>query len=195
MLDFKDDIQTTTTTSSTLSPTKSKLSPTKTSQNIDDDFQDDISLKITFQAVCNENLKDFKRLNTSLFPMSYNDSYYHNLLLPSSFAFLIYYNKKYLIGTMSSRIEEDQNDLYAYIMTFGVLAPYRRLRIGTIMLTMIKNHYYRIDGVKKIILHVHTENEKALEFYLKNSFKPIKVVPDYYRKLNPSSAYLLMFDL
>lgn len=201
MFDLKDDIPTTSIkTASTTTTTKATTATILTTKGLNDDLEDQKMINISFKTVTKDNLIDFRRMNSSLFPMSYNDSYYQNLLLPTSFAFLIYFNNTKLIGTMSSRIEEfsaveeEEYSSSSYIMTFGVLPPYRRLGIGTLMISMIKDHYRRTEMVKRIMLHVHVENEKAISFYLKNAFRILNVVPDYYRKLNPSSAYLLMFD-
>lgn len=207
MFDLKDDIPTTSIKTATVTTTTDTTTADTTNitifatKGLDDDLADQkMMINISFRTVTKDSLIDFRRINSSLFPMSYNDSYYQNLLLPTSFAFLIYYNNSKIIGTMSSRIEEfssvkeEENSSSSYIMTFGVLPSYRRLGIGTLMISMIKDHYRRTETVKRIMLHVHVQNEKAISFYLKNAFRILNVVPEYYRKLNPSSAYLLMFE-
>ena len=95
-------------------------------------------------------------------------------------------------------------------MTFGVLAPFRRIklgrwapmdaqtviniRLGSLMLQSIIDFYQRKGEVRRISLHVHTINDVALKFYLKHGFRLVDTVADYYRKLTPSTAYLLRYD-
>lgn len=80
-------------------------------------------------------------------------------------------------------------------MTFGVLAPYRRMHIGTVMLQAIIAFYQRKPEIKRITLHVHTSNDVALRFYQKHGFKVIDTLPTYYKRLHPTSAHLLVLQL
>lgn len=78
-------------------------------------------------------------------------------------------------------------------MTFGVLAAFRRLKIGTVMLEAITEYYRRRIEVSRIALHVHSCNQIALNFYLKHEFILMETMPDYYKRLSPSSAHLLHY--
>lgn len=63
------------------------------------------------------------------------------------------------------------------------------------MLNNVIDYYKRKREVKRIVLHVHTVNESAIKFYLKHGFKIIQTIPNYYRRLEPSSAHFLCLDL
>lgn len=61
------------------------------------------------------------------------------------------------------------------------------------MLSNIIGFYQGRREVGRISLHVHTTNEIALKFYLKHGFQLVETVPDYYRRLDPPTAYLLRY--
>lgn len=111
-------------------------------------------------------------------------------------AVVVYWGTK-VAATFSCRLQvfhvEQTPKIECYIMTFGVLAAFRRLRIGTVMLKSITEYYQRRREVSRIALHVHTTNEIALNFYLKHGFVLVDTIPEYYKKLSPSSAHLLYY--
>ena len=90
-----------------------------------------------------KNVGQLKILNAAIFPVKYNDKFYTDLLLPGReeltklgvlfmlvFIFndwwLAYYNDIF-VGAVCCRVEEEHK---VYIMTLGVLGPYRQLKIG-----------------------------------------------------------------
>ncbi|KAI9332941.1 hypothetical protein BDR26DRAFT_618323 [Obelidium mucronatum] len=93
-----------------------------------------------------------------------------------------------------------------YIMTIGVLAPYRRLGIGGQLLqTLIKaalqsNKQQQGQSLhlSSLQLHVQITNLEALLFYKKHGFHVSQRVDGYYRLnkgVEPPDAYLLLLDL
>ncbi|CAG8501807.1 20109_t:CDS:2 [Racocetra fulgida] len=67
-----------------------------------------------------------------------------------------------------------------YIMTLGVLAPYRNLGIAP-----------STPKFTEIYLHVQVSNEEALAFYKKYAFEIVGTVEGYYKRISPSNAYVL----
>lgn len=63
------------------------------------------------------------------------------------------------------------------------------------MLKSIMEYYQRREEYGRILLHVHTANEAALKFYLGAGFRLAETLPNYYRRLRPSSAHLLIYNL
>ena len=82
----------------------------------------------------------------------------------------------------------------SYIMTLGVLAPYRQLGFGGVILAHILNHYRHFEPkVAFAALHVHTANTIAVHFYERRGFEKIGVVDNYYKKISPTTAFILKY--
>lgn len=79
-------------------------------------------------------------------------------------------------------------------MTLGVLAPYRRLGIGRAILQYVFL-YAKQKEYKQIRLHVQINNHAALSFYQNHGFTKESLIEHYYKRLEPSSAYLLIRQL
>jgi ribosomal protein S18 acetylase RimI-like enzyme len=79
-------------------------------------------------------------------------------------------------------------------MTFGVLAAYRQLGLGSSMLQKIIHDAQSAD-THKVGLHVHIDNAAALKFYIRRGFKTVGRVDNYYVRIVPNSAYILELDL
>lgn len=90
------------------------------------------------------NIKQLKRLNSVVFPVSYNDKFYKDVLEAGELAKLAYYND-IVVGAVCCRIDTSEKTRRLYIMTLGCLYPYRRLGIGTLMVQHVLN-YVEQDG-------------------------------------------------
>ncbi|CAH1262520.1 NAA50 [Branchiostoma lanceolatum] len=136
------------------------------------------------------NIKQLKRLNQVVFPVSYNDKFYKDVLEVGELAKLAYYND-IVVGAVCCRVDQTEESRRLYIMTLGCLAPYRRLRIGTVML----NHVLKIceeDGnFDNVFLHVQINNEGAIRFYQKFGFEIIETKKHYYKRIEPADAHVL----
>lgn len=82
-----------------------------------------------------------------------------------------------------------------YIESFAVLPAYRHLGIGSKLLKWLvdqaKERY-----VHELVLHVHTENTDALQWYEKHGFRSSGVATDYYKNhgLNNPHAAILSYS-
>lgn len=131
-----------------------------------------------------------------LFPVSYSEKFYKDVLEAGEFAKLAYFNDV-CVGAVCCRKEPipstSPKQAKLYIMTLGVLAPYRNLGLGTALLKHILHH--ATSGVPatpkftEIYLHVQISNEEALKFYKKYDFEIVGTVEGYYKKISPSDAY------
>lgn len=107
-----------------------------------------------------------------------------------------------------------------YIMTLGVLAPYRGIGIGESHTKLeslhrgnrndmsfnlnktfsfagsklLLNHVLDMcskQNVSEIYLHVQTNNEDAIKFYKKFGFDITDTIPDYYINIEPRDVYVV----
>jgi N-alpha-acetyltransferase 50 len=89
-----------------------------------------------------------------------------------------------------------------YIMTLGVLAPYRGMQIGTQLIQSIFDHYEankengEYKDVVEIALHVQISNDDAIKFYTTRfGFEQGELVENYYRRIDPPHCYKLFKKL
>ncbi|KAF9114346.1 N-alpha-acetyltransferase 50 [Mortierella sp. AM989] len=142
------------------------------------------------------NLGQLKRLNTVLFPVVYTPSFYKEILEVGEFAKIIYFNDV-CVGAVCCRKEPiaGSTSQNLYIATLGVLAPYRRLGLGSKLLAHIMENAELPSSsdpkIAKVYLHVQTNNEEALEFYKKHGFQVAETIKDYYPQFEVKDAYRL----
>ncbi|EST06343.1 GNAT domain protein [Kalmanozyma brasiliensis GHG001] len=88
------------------------------------------------------NLGQLRKLNSVLFPVQYSERFYKDVLLPDAAEVckLGLFNDV-AVGTICCRLEHVSKDVVRiYIMTLGVLAPYRRLGIASALLQHVLDH-------------------------------------------------------
>lgn len=103
-----------------------------------------------------------------------------------------------LVGAIACRLEllPDRSAAKLYVMTVGVLAPYRDKQIGTRLLTHSLNFAFADPFVTEVYLHVQVNNLDAISFYTKKfGFIQQGVALHYYKRLEPPDAAVLELDL
>ncbi|KAH9619017.1 hypothetical protein KSS87_018290 [Heliosperma pusillum] len=145
---------------------------------------------ISLDGVRDKNIMQLKKLNVTLFPVRYNDKYYADALASADFTKLAYYSD-ICVGAIACRVEKkDTGAVCIYIMTLGVLAPYRGLGIGTKLL----NHVIELcskQNISEIYLHVQTNNDEAISFYKKFGFEITDTIKNYYSNITPPDCYVV----
>ncbi|OVA00521.1 GNAT domain [Macleaya cordata] len=146
---------------------------------------------ISLDAVRDKNMMQLKKLNTALFPVRYNDKYYADALASGEFTKLAYYSD-ICVGSIACRLEKKDGGAarVVYIMTLGVLAPYRELGIGSKLL----NHVIDLcskQNISEIYLHVQTNNDDAINFYKKFGFEITETIQNYYTNISPPDCFVL----
>eukprot|EP00057_Strongylocentrotus_purpuratus_P000738 XP_001182209.2 PREDICTED: N-alpha-acetyltransferase 50 [Strongylocentrotus purpuratus] len=133
--------------------------------------------------ITSHNIKQLKKLNSVVFPVSYNDKFYKDVLEVGELAKLAYYND-IVVGAVCCRIDTtDQGARRLYIMTLGCLAPYRRLGISF------------CDRKDFAGIHVQINNDSAIDFYKKFEFEIIETKEHYYKRIEPADAHVLQKTL
>ena len=99
--------------------------------------------------------------------MRYNEKFYNDLANNpiQSYTHLAYFSDM-LVGAICCRIEaQEGSNFKIYIMTVGVLSPYRRLGIGARLLEQTLEACAQAPECEEVYLHVQVGNDAALDFY------------------------------
>lgn len=138
-------------------------------------------------VVSSSNIEDLKILDKELFPITWKEYHYKNILnRVNEFAWIFIYNGE-IIGQTSLRIKEDQR---CYLMTIGVKIEYRSMGFGTFILDFVEKELVK-KNVRIIYLHVQLGNINAHRFYIKNKFKVVRIEEDYYTGFDDKRAIVL----
>ncbi|CAI9094469.1 OLC1v1030215C1 [Oldenlandia corymbosa var. corymbosa] len=145
---------------------------------------------ISLDGLRDKNIMQLKKLNTALFPVRYNDKYYADALVSGEFSKLAYYSD-ICVGSIACRLEKKEGGaICVYIMTLGVLAPYRGLGIGTTLLNHVLDMCTK-QNIGEIYLHVQTNNDDAINFYKKFGFEITGTIQNYYTNITPPDCYVV----
>lgn len=145
--------------------------------------------RVELGDITKHNIRQMRRVNQSIFPVNYNEKFYKDILEAGELARLAYYNDV-VVGAVSCKIEQVDNERRLYIMTLGCLFTYRRLGIGTTMLKHVLDYATR-KSIDSIYLHVQVNNIGAIEFYKKFGFEVVDSKEDYYKRIQPATALVL----
>jgi len=157
-------------------------------------------LPIDIGHINGDNIEQLKMINVNTLPVRYAPKFYKDILDENHVQYI--YDRKYLrlahwngfaVGAVCARLEpiEGEEGYNMYIMTINVLAAYRRRGIASTLLKYTLENAAQDTRVKMIHLHVQTSNEEAKAFYLHHGFEEIRVVEDYYKRIEPTSAFFL----
>ncbi|EDR11528.1 uncharacterized protein LACBIDRAFT_290968 [Laccaria bicolor S238N-H82] len=150
--------------------------------------------RVTFASLTPNNIGTVRKLNSVLFPIKYSEKFYNDILQleVEDFCKLVYYND-IPVGTICCRLETNGDETRLYLMTMGVLAPYRSRKLGSQSLELIlaAAATQTKPKINKIYLHVQVSNEGAKKFYERHGFIEVDVHKDYYKKIVPHDAWVL----
>ncbi|KAI9226868.1 MAG: N-alpha-acetyltransferase 50, NatE catalytic subunit [Piptocephalis tieghemiana] len=145
------------------------------------------------------NVGLLRQLNKILFPVEYKDGFYQDVVQSGRLSRYIYLNdvcvgavccKRALLPKLLGSGEG------LYLMTLGVLQPYRRLGLGSLLLEHVLKHVSpKYPSLSQVFLHVQEGNEEALEFYKSHGFIDFGLEKDYYLNVSPSNAHILAKSL
>lgn len=156
--------------------------------------EEDRNHRIELGAVTPHNIKQLRRLNQVVFPVSYNDKFYSDVLEAGELAKLAYCND-IVVGAVCCREDTTENQRRLYIMTLGCLQAYRNLGIGSKMLQHVLKIVEEDSNYDSIFLHVQVNNDGAIEFYKKFGFQIVDTREKYYKRIEPPDAHVLQKTL
>merc|ERR1712130_126198 len=139
--------------------------------------------------VTQHNVRVLRLINQQVFPVSYNHRFYRDILSLGEWAKLAFLDDL-IIGAVCARVENVDNVRRCYIMTLGCLQAYRRLGVGSKLLSHVLE-LAKKENVNNVTLHVQTSNQPAIDFYQRNGFKIMETKHGYYKKIDPADAFVL----
>jgi len=151
---------------------------------------------VSFASVTPANSGTVRKLNSVLFPIRYSEKFYKDIVAPEAedFCKLVYFNDV-PVGTICCRIEKGGHEEEAklYLMTMGILAPYRSRKLGTKALeeVLAAATSHSKPKISLVQLHVQENNEGARRFYERHGFKLVGKEEEYYKKIEPHGAWIL----
>lgn len=86
------------------------------------------------------------------------------------------------------------NKFSLYILTLGVLAPYRERGIGKRLIEHVLELVSTSPACKEIVdiyVHVQVGNDEALQFYDRYGFHPAEKLSNYYKRIEPADCYVV----
>jgi ribosomal protein S18 acetylase RimI-like enzyme len=145
-------------------------------------------MEIALGEMTDKNVGAVRVLNENVFPVHYGDAFYANLPKYVALSQLAFVADDMLVGAVACRREGPR----LYIMTLGVLTPYRRLGVGCKLLHFVfETLVAKQPDVVDVFLHVQVNNDAALAFYAKHGFVRGAQVDGYYKNVQPDAAFLL----
>ena len=154
--------------------------------------------EVYFEGVNQGNVDRLVAINQVIFPIRYSPKVYQDIVACGEISQIANLKgSKKTIGGISCRLENTPNDgPTLYIITLGVLAPFRSLGLGSKLLSMcIDTVESCLPEVTKARLHVQINNEDAIRFYERHGFAIVETVQDYYIKVEPRDAVVLELKL
>uniref|UniRef100_A0A6U4V3F5 N-acetyltransferase domain-containing protein n=1 Tax=Hemiselmis andersenii TaxID=464988 RepID=A0A6U4V3F5_HEMAN len=152
-------------------------------------------LPVRLGELTDKVLEQLKTLNKAVFPVKYNDKFYADVAASGTYTKLAYYSTDILVGAICCRLEKPAaggaGGTRLYIMTIGVLAPYRSCGVGTEMLEQTLSDAEKDPSVSEAYLHVQTSNTDAMEFYKRFGFEVTSTIKNYYKKIEPPDCHVL----
>jgi len=147
------------------------------------------SYRVDLGEITSHNIKQLKRLNQHIFPITYNDKFYKDVLEVGNLAKFAFFNDV-VVGAVCCRVHNSDGVQRLYIMTLGCLEPYRNLGVGRKLLEHVLDICTK-GKYKSVFLHVQVNNETAISFYQRFGFVIKETKEQYYKKIEPTDAYVL----
>ncbi|WIA28616.1 hypothetical protein OEZ86_011155 [Tetradesmus obliquus] len=152
-------------------------------------------MTITYKPIAQEYLSAVKTLNSVIFPVKYHDRVYQDALACGPVSQLAFEGDT-LVGAILCRLEAlPGGAAQLYIISLGVLAPFRGAGIGSQLLAASLACCEHDTAIQRATLHVHTANTEALEFYSRTGFTVTETIAGYYKRIDPPDAAVLVKQL
>ncbi|KAF7361730.1 N-alpha-acetyltransferase 50 [Mycena venus] len=150
----------------------------------------------SFASLTPNNLGTVRKLNSVLFPIKYSEKFTKTSSCPrsrTSANSCTITMSLVRLGTVCCRLENKDGQVSLYLMTMGILAPYRSRQLGSTSLKLVLDAAaaHTKPKIDRIYLHVQISNADAKKFYERHGFAEIGVHENYYKKIVPHDAWIL----
>lgn len=170
---------------------------------------------VAFDEVDETNVSELEKINLAIFPIKYPPRVYQDIVKCAGVSFLATIDdapglrgskgstgptgptgstlsSTRTIGGVSCRLEQTSEGIILYIITLGVLAPYRNEGLGKALLgRSLETVRESLPEVGRARLHVQVSNTDAIRFYEKHGFEIVETIENYYLKTEPRHAVVL----
>ncbi len=140
---------------------------------------------ITYQNLTKEDIKQVVLLEEDLLNETLGAEMLENELENHSVCFLTAKDGLKVIGYIGCYVYLNEGE----VLNFVVDEAYQRQGIGTKLLNLVTTKF----NLTKITLEVRENNQKGLNFYLKNDFKKVNIRKHYYK--NGDNAVVMMKEI
>ncbi|MCQ2819838.1 MAG: GNAT family N-acetyltransferase [archaeon] len=153
-------------------------------------------LKISFDKINKNNIKQLELLNNLYLPVRYMPAFYMRIVQGMRFGRYAYIND-IIVGAITWKYDyhKTTGTKAVYIMTITVLKNFQRNGIGSQLIKELIRLHRNMKEMESICLHVQVGNDLALRFYQKNGFKIVETLDNYYTDIEPKSAHFLKYFL
>lgn len=152
----------------------------------------------TFEEVNETNIDELEGINQVIFPIKYPRRVYDDIVACGGVSQLARLSdtSKRIVGGISCRLENTVNGPILYIITLGVLSPYRSMGLGSMLLNRCLDMVQLcLPEVHVAKLHVQVGNDDAIRFYEKHGFEIVERIENYYVRVEPRHAVVLQKSL
>ena len=154
-------------------------------------------LDVTLEPLNSKKLEQLKLLNAAVLPVRFPESFYNDVVASARESTVLAHLDDILVGGVATRIEKAKDGAPGarlYIGSACVLAPYRGRGIGTKLITRCIEAVmdWGDANIKDAYLHVQSNNDEAIRFYEKHGFVKERLVENYYKRIDPPHAQLMV---
>jgi len=171
---------------------------------------------LQFRFLHPDDIDELKNLCKDCFPVEYPEEWYQEITKDDGRFFSLASTLRgrivgFIVAEIKTRVrcnKEDQDILspsyplstpIAYILSLGVLRPFRCQGVGSLLLDNLLNHLTSKEHhtCKAVFLHVLCTNSRAIRFYECRNFAKHSLLPLYYSiqgKLKDGYSYVLYLN-
>ena len=162
---------------------------------------DAADLDVSLEPLHYKRLEQLRILNAAVLPVRFPNSFYDDCVKSSSDSTVLAHLDDLLVGAVATRVEkasksegEGEQGARLYIGSVCVLAPYRNRGIGGKLIAkcLAAAEAWGDENIKDAYLHVQASNEEAVKFYEKYGFVKQRVIENYYKRIDPPHAVLMV---